>query len=59
MSTPHRADPDSEKAKEPATPTIAGPEDKMPFAFVERPHVEAEVYISRPELGRDPVKRDR
>ena len=57
MGTPQHVDPDRTKTTEPATPA-SPPEDKKPFAFIERPHVAREVYISRPELGRDPAKRD-
>ena len=58
MGAPHK--PDADRKNEPATPTKTTPEDgKPPFAFIERPHVEREVYISRPELGRDPAKRDK
>ena len=59
MGTPHHADPDRKKSNEPASPTPAAADDRKPFAFVERPRVEREVYISRPELGRDPAKRDK
>ena len=56
MGAPHK--PDADRQNEPATPTNK-PEEGKPFAFIERPHVEREVYISRPELGRDPAKRDK
>ena len=32
------------------------PEEPKAFEFVERPRVEPEIYISRPELGRDPAE---
>ena len=32
------------------------PEERKAFEFVERPRVEPEIYISRPELGRDPAE---
>src|SRR2546430_17620660 len=32
------------------------PEEPKAFEFVERPRVEPEIYISRPELGRDPAQ---
>jgi hypothetical protein len=57
MGTPHQADP-GKKTNDPSAPTTAASEDKKPFAFIERPHIAREVYISRPELGRDPTKRD-
>ena len=59
MGTSHHSDPDRKKSDEPATPVTSAPDDRKPFAFVERPRVEREVYISRPELGRDPAKRDK
>jgi len=34
----------------------ADPEEPKAFEFVERPRVEPEIYISRPELGRDPAQ---
>jgi hypothetical protein len=59
MTTPHHPDPDRKKTTEPARATNPPEEDRKPFAFIERPHVAREVYISRPELGRDPAKRDK
>jgi hypothetical protein len=61
MGTPHQPDPDRtrQKTNEPADPKQKAPEEPKPFAFIERPHVAREVYISRPELGRDPAKRDK
>ena len=59
MGTPHEPDPDRKMANEPATPTKEALEEPKPFAFIERPHVARDVYISRPELGRDPAKQDR
>src|SRR5256712_11675944 len=32
------------------------PEEPKAFEFVERPRVEPEIYVSRPELGRDPAQ---
>lgn len=59
MGTPHQRDPDRNKATEPANPTKEAPDEPKPFAFIERPHVARDVYISRPELGRDPAKQDK
>ena len=58
MSTPPRSDPDAPgEMDEPPSPAET-PVDREPFEFVERPHIEREIYISRPRLGRDPAKRD-
>ena len=58
MSTSPRSDPDARSENGQATEPAETPVDREPFEFVERPHIEREIYISRPRFGRDPAKRD-
>jgi hypothetical protein len=54
MGTLLKPDPDPrDPAAKPAVPAKPEPEDPKPFEFIERPRIERDVYISRPELGRD------
>jgi hypothetical protein len=54
MGTLLKPDPDpGEPADTEAVPPKAEPEEPKPFEFIERPPIERDVYISRPELGRD------
>ena len=57
MGTLLKPDPDGlDPVKTTAVSPTPEPEDPKPFEFVERPRIERDVDISRPELGRDPTK---
>jgi hypothetical protein len=54
MGTPLKSDPaPRDPADKPVVPKKPEPEEPKPFEFIERPRVARDVYISRPELGRD------
>jgi hypothetical protein len=54
MGTLLKPDPDPlDPAGKAVVPPKPEGEDPKPFEFIERPRKERDVYISRPELGRD------